>query len=313
MPIRQTNRFALALFIEFIILGNILGIFFYYTPMSYALTSAISQCVCFIPPIVLYFVVTKKSPKEVLRLKKLDTINVLLLIGLGIFFIPILNVLAAFSAMFFPNVVADSLSTVANSHILIAVFAIGCVPALFEELIFRGILQSGYRSMGPLKAALCSALLFALLHMNPQQAFYAFFIAVVFSFLVERTDSIFSAIIPHFIINAINVASLYIPYDEAELAADAVLSNTEIMAGAVYLLLMSAPMFLLFFITFLKRNPRQMLPASDAPFVLFEDPEMVSEHDDNEKEMPKDRFITLSIILVFIIFILLGLLPYLPK
>lgn len=312
MPIRQTNRFALALYVTFIIVANVLGLLLYNVPMSYALNSIVSQCVCFAPPIVLYFVVTKKSPKEVLRLKKLDLFNVLLLIGLGIFFIPILNLLAAFSAMFFPNVVSESMSTVADSHILVAIFAIGCVPALFEELIFRGILQSGYRSMGPLKAALCSALLFALLHMNPQQAFYAFFIAVVFSFLVERTDSIYSSIIPHFVINTINVASLYIPYDEAELAADAVLSNTEIMAGAVYLLLMSAPMFLLFFITFLKRNPRQMLPASDELFVLFEDPDIVMEQENGEKKLPKDRFLTLSIILVFIIFILFGFLPYLP-
>ena len=67
-----------------------------------------------------------------------------------------------------------------------------------------------------MQAMLMSALLFALMHMNFNQAAYTFVIGVLVVLLIEATGSIWSSIIVHIVINSQQVLMLYMLEDDTE-------------------------------------------------------------------------------------------------
>ena len=72
----------------------------------------------------------------------------------------------------------------------------------------------GYKRSGTtMQAMFMSALLFALMHMNFNQAAYAFVIGVLVVLLIEATGSIWSSIIVHIVINSQQVLMLYVLED----------------------------------------------------------------------------------------------------
>ncbi len=199
---RQTNRFALLFFLYFI--GVTLGLAFFppFYSLSYAEQSMLDYVLAFLPPICFYFLFTKKSPRETLRLKPLGWKNLILVVLLSFAVKPLMAFFSYFSQLFFPNPVEASSGAIYSSSFLPMLFTIAVLPAVFEELVMRGIVLSGYRSFGTLKASLATGFLFAMLHLSPQQFLYAFCVGALFCVLVQRTGSIFSSMIPHFLINA---------------------------------------------------------------------------------------------------------------
>lgn len=84
------------------------------------------------------------------------------------------------------------------------VFLVGAlVPAVCEEVTFRGLIQTGLRrSYGARHAVVWSGFLFALLHLNPWNFLGLWFLGVFLGYLRERTGSIRPAIILHMLNNA---------------------------------------------------------------------------------------------------------------
>ncbi len=80
------------------------------------------------------------------------------------------------------------------------------LPAIFEETILRGIVLEGIKDLGTIAACLLGGLLFSLFHMNPAQTVYQFLCGCVFTLLVLRANSIYPAVIVHFLNNAVIVA-----------------------------------------------------------------------------------------------------------
>lgn len=90
-------------------------------------------------------------------------------------------------------------------------FVLAFLPAVCEELIFRGIIFNGLRrNMKDGYAILLSAGLFALMHASLQQLLYPFLLGLVFSWLVLRTKTIISSMIVHFMNNAIVVTISFV-------------------------------------------------------------------------------------------------------
>ena len=52
---------------------------------------------------------------------------------------------------------------------IVCVIAVALVPCVVEEIIFRGVLYSTYKQCGVGKAAIFTAILFGLFHMNLNQ------------------------------------------------------------------------------------------------------------------------------------------------
>lgn len=81
---------------------------------------------------------------------------------------------------------------------------IAVLPALFEEIAFRGLLLAKLqRLMGPVQAAWVTAILFGVLHFNVfGLAVFLVPLALVAAWLTHRTQSLWPAILLHFLHNA---------------------------------------------------------------------------------------------------------------
>ncbi len=99
----------------------------------------------------------------------------------------------------------------AGGAALAVAFVLHCVlPALGEEILFRGALQGLLHPCGSGPAILAPALLFALLHQDPAQCLTAFCCGLFLGWLAERTGSILPGMLLHFVNNGIAFLNLYV-------------------------------------------------------------------------------------------------------
>ena len=88
--------------------------------------------------------------------------------------------------------------------IIPAIISVAVVPALFEELMFRGvILHSAEKSMGGVRAILVTGFCFSLMHGSPQQTVHQFLLGCGIAFLTLRSGSILPGMFAHFLNNLI--------------------------------------------------------------------------------------------------------------
>lgn len=99
---------------------------------------------------------------------------------------------------------------------------IAILPAICEELVFRGVIANGLKKYGVVVASLLSAFFFALIHQNLQQLVYQFVIGFVFAYIALKTGSIIYTMILHFLNNFFVLLSTYISQQSgvAETAID---------------------------------------------------------------------------------------------
>lgn len=79
------------------------------------------------------------------------------------------------------------------------------LPAIFEELLFRGVVLRGLTQFGKTTAVIVSAVMFALAHGNTDQIIYQFFGGLVFGFLFVETKNLTVSMCAHFANNAFAV------------------------------------------------------------------------------------------------------------
>lgn len=102
-----------------------------------------------------------------------------------------------------------------GGNIYVSLFTVGICAALFEEFVFRGIIERGLLANGsPIKAILWSAVLFALVHMNPWQAIPAFVFGIFMGWVYYRTHCLWATIFLHFVNNT---SATILPYLYPEL------------------------------------------------------------------------------------------------
>lgn len=131
---------------------------------------------------------------------------------IGVLFANNLSVLWSlpFDALGF-NIYVSSIPAPENvGQLLLAVFAVGIVPGLCEELAFRGFMQPAFERSGTKRAVLFVSLLFALLHGSVIGFPAQFILGVTMAVLLVFTDSIYPSIIFHTVYNSATVILLYV-------------------------------------------------------------------------------------------------------
>ena len=88
-----------------------------------------------------------QKPKEVLSVWKVSPADILLAGTLIIGLMPVLSLLSALMSLFFPNASADTLGTASQYPLWMSIISLCVIPAVCEELIFRGIVFSGLKNM----------------------------------------------------------------------------------------------------------------------------------------------------------------------
>ena len=90
------------------------------------------------------------------------------------------------------------------------VLSMALLAPVVEELMFRGAMQ-GYlmrRYSNPWIGIIVSALVFGLIHMNPQQVVYATLLGLVFGWIYYRTRSLLPVIAGHILNNSVAVITM---------------------------------------------------------------------------------------------------------
>jgi len=93
-----------------------------------------------------------------------------------------------------------------NEYIILSIILIGIIPAFLEEMLFRGVILSGFReNYSPKKAIIVSAVLFGIVHLNPWQFVTAFIVGIISAWICLKTKSILPAIYIHLFNNMLAV------------------------------------------------------------------------------------------------------------
>lgn len=101
----------------------------------------------------------------------------------------------------------STMETLYSPSLGIQIVCLGILTPLCEEMVFRGLMFKRLREYsGYVSATLMTAFIFSFSHINIVQTVYAFFMALVFSFLYEKYGSVKAPIISHI---TANVAAIF--------------------------------------------------------------------------------------------------------
>jgi len=153
----------------------------------------------------------------------------------------------------------ESIMYMSDPKIFALYMTLSLAPAFAEELLFRGVVYSNLRPFGRGWAVIVSSLLFALMHQNVEQLFYAFSVGIVLALIYEFSGSIWGSIILHMFNNlyaTLQTAVIY-RFDEATASVILTLSHAILLfGGAVSILLL---------LQFSKRQESEKKKLQDCP------------------------------------------------
>jgi sodium transport system permease protein len=171
------------------------------------------QFMVLIPPLIMAFMLTS-SPRRTLRLSWPAPRYLVLAVAFVVALNPLVNLLRHLVEQWFPisSLIKESLgqvmSQVPGLWAAIGVFAL--LPAVCEEVAFRGFILSGLEHRRRTRSAiLLSALMFGFLHVLMslfQQLFNATLLGIILGLLAVRSRSLLPGIVFHLLNNAIAVA-----------------------------------------------------------------------------------------------------------
>jgi membrane protease YdiL (CAAX protease family) len=166
-------------------------------------------------PAVLYLVITKQRPGEVLRLNPSKFLNFFVVFWIIIFAIPLAAVFNLINLFIvdavFGKVVVQSIPVGETGlELLLSILIIAGSAGICEEFLFRGVLQRGFEAFGTAKSILLAAFLFSVMHLDFQKILGTFVLGVLIGFIVYRTNSLFCGMFAHFTNNAIAVLAGYV-------------------------------------------------------------------------------------------------------
>lgn len=167
----------------------------------------LSSQIGFLIAAVIYFVRSKEPVRAVITGCKWYYFPIAILLefgllfslnGLNTYFISLLELFGYHSdPSFIPNV--------SGWNLLPAILVIALLPAVFEELLFRGILSRNLHAggWGLAPSVLISGALFALYHGRPEQTIYQFLCGACYALVAIRSGSILPTVTAHFLNNTL--------------------------------------------------------------------------------------------------------------
>lgn len=210
--VKKGNLFILMFLIVFIFFTNVFAVLLSAAGLlehTLLLVGVIQVFLIFLP-VVFYLLLTKAPAKEVLMLRRPKWYNVLLAVFIAFFSMPIVALINIVSQLFVSSPIENTLADIINQPYLLSLFVIAVFPAIFEELLTRGIFIAHYRNKTIFVTSLMSGLVFGIIHLNINQFLYAFVLGFLFSVVNHLSGSIIPSMVMHFLINGLNVSIQYL-------------------------------------------------------------------------------------------------------
>lgn len=241
MNSKKTNwLFFVLILMHFLVLGILLALG---EKISFGIVAncLVSELIILLPGIG-FLLGTKGSRNEKLGFHRVRPTSLLMIILFTFLCIPLITVLNLFSMLFAENAVAAMETDILEVGFLGMLFLIGVFGPFCEEFVFRGLIYHGYKKSGnTLGAILLSSLLFGLMHLNINQAIYAFVIGILLALLVEATGSLWSSVFCHMVFNSGQVCLVFLAdslqMTETAEAPAALTADVLVLGMCVYLVL----------------------------------------------------------------------------
>ena len=146
---------------------------------------------------------------------KLNWLNVIICIGISFICVFGFNNLVSFfdaiiSLTGFKGNYAMPLPLSNAGWLILNLVLMAVLPAIFEEILFRGVIFNGLKQYGTKIAVFGSAGLFMLMHGGIEQTIYPFLVGLVLALVMLKTGNILYPIIIHFCNNAIVIVYNFI-------------------------------------------------------------------------------------------------------
>ncbi|MGG7179444.1 CPBP family intramembrane glutamic endopeptidase [Clostridium paraputrificum] len=175
-----------------------------------------NHTVIFLLPAIIYIIITKSNIKETFRLNRLHFKDILLIIVISLISYPLMGCFSAITSLFFENNIGNFIGSISSTPYIVLLLLIAVMPAITEEVTLRGIVLSGYNNQSKFKAALMTGILFGIFHLDGQQFLYAAVLGFILAYIVRVTNSIFSSMLMHFIINGTSITISKFLLDSSE-------------------------------------------------------------------------------------------------
>ncbi len=199
----KTNYILLVVFVIQLILGTLISNIYSVGKSDYFVMFLTQLIPIFIPAFI--YIIKKDGGYKAVSGK---TINIIEILVIMISSLAVNVVVNQFLCMPIYNLAYDGTSSDNLVFIhygfdfFIDVFIICILPALFEELLFRGITFREYEKIyGSKKAIIMCALAFSLMHGTMINLLPQFLIGLFLTYIVFKTESLYAGIIGHFTIN----------------------------------------------------------------------------------------------------------------
>lgn len=118
------------------------------------------------------------------------------------------------------------------TSLVLNIISTAVLPALVEEMIFRGYLMGSLRPYGDGIALVLSAFVFGLFHGNVLQIPFAFILGLVLGWMVIQTGSIWTAVVLHFGNNLMSVLLSYSSSGSDQQTANMINTATFVLLSA---------------------------------------------------------------------------------
>ncbi|HHV59918.1 MAG TPA: CPBP family intramembrane metalloprotease [Clostridiaceae bacterium] len=221
-------------FVKFTVMDNL-----YYTTLA--------QFILLLFPVLFYSFARNNDILKVFRLNKLKFSHIVIVALVSIpacFAAKALNTINLYMLQPFVDIPEVYLPVPGNiSELLVVIFTIAVTPAICEEFLFRGLMLSSYEIRGSMRAVVITSIMFAIYHFDITNVAGTIFSGILFGYMVLRTNSLYSAVIAHFINNTI--AELLIYRSGIEYPVPVVVSVLDFKYSLYYLLV---SLFLIFFL-----------------------------------------------------------------
>lgn len=143
------------------------------------------------------------------------------------------------------------------------VIVVAVVPAICEEVFFRGYVQKSFEfRIKPVWAALVTAIFFALYHFNPYGLIALIALGFFFGYSAYKSNSIFIPLILHFLNNFIAVMTYFILGEEEFIQAD--VSDPSQIGTNLFLFIFFLLLFILY-ILLVNRNYDKIQQRKELP------------------------------------------------
>ena len=180
-------------------------------------------------PALIYVLIKRLGFREDLGFCRIKAGTFFMCILLTLLIMPIAAFFNVLSQLFVSNTIVQMSDELLSGSDITVLFLGGIYGPVCEEFLCRSVFFKRYETItGPLRAGFISAVLFALAHMNINQACYAFVLGVIFCIVNKAAGSVFPSMIIHSLINIFNIGMIMV----AVMASKAMGDDIDIAAAA---------------------------------------------------------------------------------